>query len=528
MSRSLEERAQTELDRDYDQREGEGAHDPCTHLANAHRLVRHFGNRLLFVEGIGWHTWSPPWKADDLGARRITQGLGKIIAAEAAKLAPWVAAAADVRQREERESVMKHRFKWASQSENAINVELSLKMAQPLLSCKAEEMDAAPMLLGLASSVLDLQTCEHREHRQADRLTRTAGCDYDPGATCPTWLRFLGEIMGGDAELLDYLQRLWGYALSGMRGEHLLPIFYGSGANGKSTLLKAMQNVLGDYAGTAAPGLLIARGGNEHPTGLADLQGRRLVVVSETGETGRLDDEQVKALTGGDRITARRMRMDFYQFDPTHLLVMQTNHKPRVTGTDEGIWRRLRLIPFVVTIPPEKRDARLPEKLQAELPGILTWALDGWRKYQSEGFITPAAVTAATSEYRDASDQIGAFVMESCEVGDCFTATAAELYRTYSTWCDEAGERPRTQREFGMRLSERGFEQVRTGSSRRWRGLSVSSPSGFGDGSDGSDGGFGLIAKKSSSHKGYSQSSVTSVTSVTNADDYRATKDGWL
>ncbi len=452
-----------------------GAHDPCTHLANAHRLVQAFGDHLLYVESIGWFTWAPPWRHDDLGSRRIAQGLGKMIANEAAALAPWVAAANDTRERDEREAVMRARFKWATASENAMNIESSLRMAQPLLSCKADVMDAAPMLLGLPSGVLELDTGKHREHRQSDRLTRTAGCDFEPTASCPTWLRFVGEVMGGDPELLAYLQQLAGYALSGHRGEHILPILWGGGANGKTTFLGTLQHMLGDYAGTAAPGLLIARGGNEHPTGLADLQGRRLVVVSETGEAGRLNEEQVKALTGGDRITARRMQMDFYQFDPSHMLILQTNHKPRVTGTDEGIWRRLRLIPFTVTVPADKRDPKLPDKLRAEARGILAWAFEGWRKYQRDGFLTPAAVTAATNEYRDASDQIGAFVSESCEVGIHFTVASADLYRAYSTWCEEAGERPRSQRELGMRLAERGFDRSKgTAGARRWHGLTVS------------------------------------------------------
>jgi len=506
-----------------------GAHDPCSHLANAHRLVRHYGNRLLFVENIGWHIWAPPWRHDELGAARITQGLGKIVAQEAAALAPWVAAAPDIKEREKRESAMNRRFKWAGSSESSQNVASSLQMARPLLSCKADELDAAADLLGLPGGVLDLSTGDHREHRQTDRLTRIAGCDYSPSATCPTWQRFMSEIMGGDVELLDFLQRLCGYALSGRRGEHLLPIFYGSGANGKSTMLGTLQRMLGEYGGTAAPGLLIARGGNEHPTGLADLQGRRLVVASETGEAGRLNEELVKALTGGDRITARRMRQDFYEFDPSHLLVMQTNHKPRVTGSDEGIWRRLRLVPFAVTVPADRRDVRLPEKLEAELPGILTWAVEGWRRYQAEGFRTPAAVVAATSEYRDASDQIGAFVAESCEVGTHYTASAGDLYRAYSIWCDEAGERPRTQREFGMRLSERGFEASKgTGGLRRWRGLSVVG----GDAPRGASGvsgpAFGLNALRTLSHSKQTESPATCATPATAeevaADAYRSAK----
>lgn len=297
---------------------GEGAHDPCSHLANAYRLVRHFGDKLVYVEGIGWHVWGPPWKHDELGAQRIAHSLGGIIAQEAAALSQLAASAATKQEREEREQVAHERFKWAGKSESAPCVEFSLSMAAPMLACKADDLDANPMLLGCPSGVLELDTGNFREHRQDDRITKVGGCDFDANAAAPTWERFVSEAMGDDAELVDYLQRLAGYTLCGARGEHLLPILWGSGANGKSTFLSALQALLGDYASGAAPGMLIRRNGNEHPTALADLQGRRLVVVSETGEAGRLNEEQAKALTGGDAITARRMRQDFYTFTPTH------------------------------------------------------------------------------------------------------------------------------------------------------------------------------------------------------------------
>lgn len=529
--RSLEERAAREvalLDRiaaPAHPARTNGAHDPCTHLANAHRIVEHFGEHLLYVQGVGWHTWGPPWRLDELGARKAAQGLGRIIAREAAALGDWVADARDSAERERREAVMKARWAWARSSEFVACIEASLTAATPLLACAASEMDANRDILGLPSGVLELNTGRHRPHRQSDRLTRVAGCDFDPAATCPAWERFLAEIMGGDKELLDYVQTLAGYALTGHRGEHLLPILWGAGANGKSTFLGTLAAMMGEYAGTAAPGLLIAKGGNEHPTGLADLQGRRLVVVSETGEAGRLNEETVKALTGGDRITARRMRQDFYQFDPTHLLTLQTNHKPRVAGTDEGIWRRLRLLPFTVTVPADKRDARLPDKLRRELPGILAWALEGLRRYQRDGFRTPASVTAATSDYRDASDQVGAFLAEACEVGDYFTVLAGELYRAYEAWCKDAGERPRTQREFGMRLGERGFDSGKgTGGVRRWRGLRIQAEASGTSGTSG--GGSGLIARTNASCRGYAESTATSATPATGADAYRTAKDG--
>ena len=453
------------------------AQDPCTHVANAQRIGRHFGERLLYVEGIGWHLWGPPWRSDDLGASRIAQSLGRIIANEAALMAPWVAAAKDKPDREHREKVMAARFKWASTSESAGTIESSMTLARAHISCRAEELDANPMLLGLPSGVLELDTGRHRPHRHDDLITKVGGVGYCATATAPTWERFVDEIMGGDPELIDFLQRVCGYCLSGHRGEHLLLVLWGGGANGKSTFLGALQHVLGDYAGSAAPGLLIAKGGNEHPTGLADLQGRRLVVVSETGEAGRLNEEQVKALTGGDTITARRMRQDFFQFQPTHQLVLQTNHRPRVTGNDEGIWRRLKLVPFTVTVPPERRDPMLPDKLRAEAAGILAWAVEGWRKYQRDGLPTPDKVKAATAEYRDASDQVGAFLGECTEADHAFSTTAADLYSAYAEWCRDNGERPRNQRDFGMRMTERGLERFRTGAAHKWRGLRLTAAS---------------------------------------------------
>lgn len=498
------------------------AHNACSHVANGHRFAHHFRDRALYVEGIGWHhRTTGRWQHDELAVRALAQGLGKIIAKEAADLAQWVADAPDTDERKRREDAMNARFKWAGSSEQSSVIDASLRQAEPLMRAKAEAMDADPDLLGMPTAVLDLRTVSWRPYRPEDRITKSTTVDYSPHATAPRWRQFITETFA-DPELADFVQRLAGYCLSGHRGEHLLPILHGAGANGKSVFLGTLQHVLGEYASGAAPGLLIRQPGSEHPTGLADLQGRRLVIVSETGEAGRLNEEQAKALSGGDTITARRMHRDFYGFKPTHQLVMQTNHRPRVAGTDEGIWRRLRLIPFDRIVPHDKRDPKLADTLKGEAPGILAWCVEGWRLYQSKGLPTPRAVIAASKEYRDASDVIGAFISEECELSMMFTAGASELYRRYTAWCDEAGERARPQREFGMRLTERGLEKGSNGVARRWQGIRLRP-----DGTDGTDAGFEVFSTRGNFSRNKPDfAHLPSVPSV--ADDYRRAKDGDL
>lgn len=484
--------------------------DPCSHVSNGNRIATHFGGQLLFVQGIGWHLWGPPWRHDPLGAIAVVQGLGRIIAREGAELGTFVAEAPDADERKRREKVQAQRYKWASESESAGCIAASMRMAEPRLCVKPDALDRDPYLLGLPGGVLDLRRGEVREHRQTDLITKTAGCDFDPSAEAPTFERFVAEAMDGDPDLIDYIGRLAGYMLLGCRGEHILPIFWGPGANGKSVFLSTLQAALGEYAGVAAPGLLMQQHGSEHPTGMADLQGKRLVIVSETGEGGRLAEDRVKYLTGGDRITARRMRENYFEFDPTHLVCMQTNHRPRVSGSDEGTWRRVRLVPWTVVVPPERRDTALPEKLRGELPGVLAWMVRGLQRYLHDGFKEPTAVKAATAEYRTSSDVVGAFLAECCEVAAGEMETAASLYRAYVGWCHDSGERAMAQREFGMRLGERGFERKRYGSGVRWFGLGLLSDVG----NEGNEPDFRLTHAKNSPRKVHREKGFTSNTSV--------------
>jgi putative DNA primase/helicase len=309
---------------------------------------------------------------------------------------------------------------------------------------------------------------------------------YDRDATCPTWERFLATIFpatsdaaeeAGDAELITFVQRLLGLCLTGDVREHLLPVLWGTGANGKSTLVNVLLEMLGrDYSMKAPPNLLMARRGESHPTERADLFGRRLVVCSETPEGRRLNEALVKDMMGGEPIRARRMREDFWEFVPTHKVLLCTNHRPIILGTDEGIWRRLRLIPFEVTFwdPNDpsikgryrpahlKQDKELPGKLRLELPGILAWCVRGCLDWQRDGLTLPERVRVATAEYRSGEDVLGQFIIECCLVGKdpAYRVKASDLYTRYRAWCEAGGERPSSPRILGASMTERGFERL--------------------------------------------------------------------
>jgi putative DNA primase/helicase len=275
-------------------------------------------------------------------------------------------------------------------------------------------------------------------------------------------------------ELRSYVQKLIGYCLTGAQRDQLLPIFYGTGANGKSTFINLLIEMLGDYAQNAAPDLFMAKRNDTHPTERADLFGRRLVVATETEEHRRLSESFVKMLTGGERIRARYMRQDFFEFDPTHHVVLVTNHKPIVRGQDHAIWRRLRLVPFTVTFDESEQDKELPQKLRAEMSGILNWAIEGCLAWQRQGLGVPEEVAEATEEYRVEQDTLGAFLEECCIVDESNYEAIGELYEVYEAWARASGERPLAKNRLSQKLEERGFARDRTGGKRRgFRGLSV-------------------------------------------------------
>ena len=410
--------------------------------------------------GRGGLVWTGTrWDRDEAGrAHRLAKETVRGIYQEAA----------GAEDEDRRKALAKH----AARSEAEAKIRAMLELAKSEVPASPDELDSAPWLLNAPNGTVDLRAGGLREHRREDLLTKMAGADYNPTAAAPTWAATLEHALPSQ-ELRRFFKKLAGYAFSGDVSEHILAVLYGTGANGKSTILNALLAAAGDYGMQAAPDLLVAKKG-AHPTEVADLFGMRLVASIEVEDGRRLAESLVKQLTGGDKVRARRMRQDFWQFDPTHKVFMAVNHKPEVRGTDTAIWRRLRLIPFEQTIPPAEQDKKLPQKLEAELPGILRWALEGCLEWQREGLQAPEEVRKATGAYRSEMDVIGAFLQDECEIGREFREPFTTLYKRYEEWCEDGGERAETRRKFNARLKERGrFEARRSGpgGANEWHGL---------------------------------------------------------
>ena len=427
-------------------------HDVQADLANARRLADMFGDQLRHV--VAWKKWlcwdGTRWLVDDTG--------------EAVRYAKKVADSLPA-------TVGKARTPTRSQTASGINAMLTLAATEPRIALAADQLDADPYLFNCANGTLDLRTGELHPHNRDDLLTKMAGAAYDPEAAGPEWVGFLERIQPDEA-MREFLARLFGHAMLGKVVEHILAIFYGIGANGKTTLVEAVDNVFGDYGRPVDPGLPIDRG-DVHPTGTAALFGLRLAVTHETDQGRSLAEGTVKRLTGGDRITARRMREDFWDFDPSHSIVMHTNHKPVVRGTDEGIWRRLRCVPFDVVIPEPERDGELPDRLALEADAILAWVVEGYRQWAEHGLDDPKAVTDATKSFRGESDMLAVFLEERCIANPHMTVKSSELFAAWVDWCKRENVDAGTQTAFSRDLSNRGYDKKKARGNNVWIGIGL-------------------------------------------------------
>jgi putative DNA primase/helicase len=438
-----------------------------TDSGNARRFADQHGTDLRYCHLWNkWLVWNGfRWRRDETGevSRRAKDTVRRIYAE-----------ASSIYDEKVRPRLSQHAVK--SEGAHAIKAMIYLAQSEPGMALAPNDLDANPWLLNVKNGTINLRDGTFYPPRREDLLTKLAPVEYDPMAKCPTWDNFLSRIMDDSEEMIEFLQRSIGYALTGDVSEQCLFFFYGTGANGKTTFLNTIQEMLGDYAKSAAPDLLVKKHGDSHPTDRADLQGSRFVVTVEVEAGKQMAEALVKQLTGGDKIKARFMRQDLFEFPPTFKLFFAANHKPPIRGTDYAIWRRIRLVPFNVTIPDSEQDKRLPEKLKEELPGILVWAVKGclaWWKNKDLGI--PKEVEKATSTYRSEMDVLEIFLKDNCVIGNKNKVKAGELYEVYSKWCDQNGERAKlNNRDFSQRLKEKGYENNRgKGGNFYWGGIAL-------------------------------------------------------
>lgn len=339
-----------------------------------------------------------------------------------------------------------------------------------------EEWDADPWLLNTPGGVVDLRSGRLRPHERADRMTKITTAT--PRSQCLQWRSFLNDVTGGDQTLQDYLQRMVGYALTGSTREHALFFLYGTGANGKSVFVNTLADILGDYATNAPMDTFMETRTDRHPTDMAGLRGARFVAAIETEQGRRWAESKVKSLTGGDKIAARFMRQDFFEFFPQFKLFVAGNHKPAIRNIDEAMKRRLHLIPFTITVPPEKRDKHLQQKLLAERDGILAWALEGCLAWQRLGRLDPPQqVLDATDEYFEGEDALGRWLDERCVRAGTAKSLTAELFTDWKQWAEAAGEFVGSQKRFADLLLTRGLEKWRNGMGLRgFQGIGLKAP----------------------------------------------------
>jgi putative DNA primase/helicase len=325
-------------------------------------------------------------------------------------------------------------------------------------------------LFNTQAGTVDLRTGKISPHKPEDYITKIA--PVAPHGEAPTWLAFLDRITRGDQDLIAYLQRVVGYCITGSTQEHALFFLYGTGSNGKSTFLNAVTGALGDYYQAAPIETFTQSNTERHPTDIAGLRGARLVTAIETDEGRRWAESRIKTLTGGDPVSARFMRMDFFKYVPQFKLVFAGNHKPGLRSVDEAIRRRFNLIPFTVTIPPRERDKKLGDKLQCELPGILAWIIEGTAAWRRFGLCPPRVVTDATAAYLEAEDAYAAWIDDCCERAEAFT-TSTVLFRSWWVWASNNGEHQGSIKRLVAALEARGFTPARTMHGRGFTGIKL-------------------------------------------------------
>ncbi len=435
-------------------------------LGNARRFAQLHAQSVRYVTQWGWLVWSRMhFKPDTTGeVQRLAKETVGTIYGEAQKVGE-----------DRRKKVGDYALK--SEAKSRIQAMLDLAWSEPEIIASPEQFDRDPWLFNCLNGTIDLKTGKLREHRREDLITKLAPVEFKEHVPGEVFERFLDQIMEGKPQVANYLRRLVGYSLVGSTTEQILPILYGQGSNGKSTFLEVIEEMMGDYAMHTPAATFMVQRGDRILNDIARLQGARLVIATETESAKRLSENLVKSLTGGDSVTARFLYKEYFEFKPQFTPFLMTNHKPLIYGVDHAIWRRVKLIPFTVTIPDKDQDKELPAKLREEMPAILSWAVMGcleWQDKDKKGLDEPQEVSVSTEAYRSEMDVLGEFLEECCLISKMAETLSKDLYKAYTDWCERSGEKPVSQRWLGLRFSERGFVKGYDGKGLvNWNGIGL-------------------------------------------------------
>ncbi|MBI9103775.1 MAG: hypothetical protein JEY99_15270 [Spirochaetales bacterium] len=432
---------------------------------NIKMLLEDSGKNILYCGP--WKMWlvwdGNRWKKDDeneiyeLASESINRMFLKSIELE--------------KEEEERLILMEH----ASRNKTIRKIEALVRGAtwKREIRITPNKLDTDKFLFNCQNGTIDLTCGRLKSPEREDKITRMSPIEYDPDAQCPTWLNFLSDIFLKKKETVAYVQKAAGWCLSGDVSVQAMFILYGAGANGKSTFINTIMKIMGDYAASTPTETFMQKNGNTASNDIARLKGTRFVSAMEAERGMKLAEAIIKRLTGNDAVSARFLYGEYFEFIPTFKIFMATNHKPKIGGMDNAIWRRIKLIPFSATFTKDQQDPALPEKLEKELPGILAWMVEGCLKWFKEGLGEPPEVKHATDEYRQEMSAVESFLELCCTREEHAIIQSSHLYEAYKKWSEKNNEYLLSQRSFSMRLSETGLDKVRTASGYHWLSIKV-------------------------------------------------------
>lgn len=454
--------------------------DGLTDVFNASRFSQKFAGQLAYVpQRKLWMEFDEHcWKADEnrfvmQKAIELTKDFlldSSMLMMQAHKLTSKDAQKQAI---EEASSLAQHAIK--CQSKKSLDALLAIAQTETSLCVHNANFDADNNLFGVRNGVIELDTMQFRDGKPDDFITKQSCAEYDAKATCENWEKFLEQVQP-DAEVRKWLQKFLGYAMSGTGKEQIFAVFYGNGSNGKGVTINTLKPVFGDYFKTAQFDTFVVKDKSQIRTDIAVLNKSRIVIANEGADGAKLDEGIVKQMTGEDEITTRFLYGAEFSFKPSFINILVTNHKPVITGTDNGIWRRVVLVPWSVLITKDKADKNLSEKLAKEQNGILNWLLKGYQLYKEEGLTLPSILANANESYRKDSDVLGAWLEEDCDIEQGNWESTSELYKAYEAWSKRSGHRAMSQKTLGDKFRERGFETAKKKGERGWNGLKVKPP----------------------------------------------------